>query len=47
MTKIVAAIRRTLAPPYTEPDVHFHQGTTEAFPEVCYDGTCRRPQLRP
>ena len=45
MSKLLAAVRRTFSTPYTEPEVHFHQGQTEDFPEVCYDGDCRRPQL--
>ena len=45
MSKFVSALRRTLVGAYTEPPVHFHQGTTEDSPEVCYDGGCRRPHL--
>src|SRR4051794_40368521 len=43
MSKLVSAIRRTLGSAYSEPPVHFHQGTSEDFPEVCYDAACRRP----
>jgi hypothetical protein len=45
MSKLVAAIRRTLGDTYTEPPVHFHQGMTEDYPEVCYEGACERPRL--
>jgi hypothetical protein len=45
MIKLVAAVRRTMVGVYTEPAVHFHQGTTDDAPEVCYDGACGRPQL--
>jgi hypothetical protein len=45
MSKLVAAIRRTLGATHTEPPVHFHQGTTEGYPEVCYEGACERPRL--
>jgi hypothetical protein len=45
MSKFVAAIRRSLGGAYTEPPVHFHQGTTEDYPEVCYEGACERPRL--
>ena len=45
MSKFIAAIKRTLTYDHVEPPVHFHQGTTDHFPEVCHDGTCRRPQL--
>jgi hypothetical protein len=47
MNKLVAAIRRTFADTYTEPPVHFHQGSNDHAPEVCYDGVCRRPHLQP
>jgi hypothetical protein len=46
MTKLLNALKRTLGDAYTEPPVHFHQGTTDDFPEVCYEGACRRPQLQ-
>jgi hypothetical protein len=45
MSKLVAALRRTLGTPQSEPEVHFHQGQTDNAPEVCYDGNCRRPRL--
>jgi hypothetical protein len=45
MSKLVAAIRRSLGGAYSEPPVHFHQGTTEAYPEVCHEGACERPRL--
>ena len=45
MSKLFAAVRRTFSTPYTEPEVHFHQGTTDDTHEVCYDGACERPQL--
>ena len=47
MSKLMlAALRRTFSTPDTETSVHFHQGTTEGFPEVCHDGACRRPRLQ-
>jgi hypothetical protein len=46
MSKIIKALKRTLGDTYTEPTVHFHQGTSDDFPEVCYEGTCQRPQLQ-
>ncbi len=46
MSKLVSAIKRSLGGSYSEPSVHFHQGTTEAFPEVCHEGACERPQLQ-
>jgi len=45
MSKLLAAVRRTFSTPYTEPEVHFHQGQTNDSPEVCFDGACGRPQL--
>jgi hypothetical protein len=45
MSKFVAALKRTLVGGYEEPTPHFHQGTTPAFPEVCFDDGCGRPQL--
>ena len=45
MSKLFAAVRRTFSTPYTEPEVQVHPGQTDVAPEVCYDGTCRRPQL--
>jgi hypothetical protein len=47
MSKLLAAVRRTFSTPDSEPEVHFHQGTSDNFPEVCHDGSCRRPQLQP
>jgi len=46
MSKIIKALKRTLGDTYTEPSVHFHQGTSDDFPEVCYEGGCDRPQLK-
>ena len=47
MSKIISALKRTIAgAPDGEAPVHFHQGQTESFPEVCHDGACRRPQLQ-
>ena len=46
MTKLLTALKRTIVGSESEPPVHFHQGTTDAFPEVCHDGACRRPQLQ-
>ena len=45
-TKFIKALRRTFSETYSEPEVHFHQGTSDDFPEVCHDGRCDRPQLR-
>lgn len=45
MSKLVSAIKRTLGGSSTEPSVHFHQGMTQAFPEVCHEGACERPRL--
>jgi hypothetical protein len=45
MSKLVSAIKRTLGGSSAEPTVHFHQGTNEAFPEVCHEGACPRPRL--
>ena len=45
MSKLVAAIKRTIVGSYAEPDVHFHQGMTSHSPEVCFEGACERPQL--
>lgn len=47
MNKLLSVIRRTLGDaPYTEPTPHFHQGTSDSFPEVCFEGACSRPQLQ-
>jgi hypothetical protein len=46
MTKFIKALKRTLGDTYSEPAVHFHQGMTDDFPEVCYEGTCERPRLK-
>lgn len=45
MSKLVAAIKRTIGGSYSEPTVHFHQGMTSASPEVCFEGACQRPHL--
>jgi hypothetical protein len=45
MSKFVTAVRRTLIGVHVETPVHFHQGTTEDYPEVCYEGACERPRL--
>jgi hypothetical protein len=46
MTKILVALRRTLGDvPYTEPKPHFHASSSEDFPEVCFEGACKRPHL--
>jgi hypothetical protein len=45
MSKFVAAIRRTLVGRYQEPSVHFHQGLSDEYPEVCHEDTCARPRL--
>ncbi|RKQ91040.1 hypothetical protein C8N24_0856 [Solirubrobacter pauli] len=44
MSKLVSAIKRTFADA-AAPTVHFHQGTTNSFPEVCHEGACERPRL--
>ena len=47
MTKLLSAVRRTIGEqPYTEPAVHFHAGSDENYPEVCYEGGCERPRLK-
>ena len=47
MTKIISALKRTIVgTPDGEAPVHFHQGTTEAYPEVCHEGACDRPRLQ-
>ena len=47
MTKIISALKRTIVgAPEGEAPVHFHQGTTDAFPEVCHNGGCDRPKLQ-
>jgi hypothetical protein len=47
MSKLLSALRRPFDRPYTEPTVHFHQGQSDDFPEVCHDeDTCRRPRLQ-
>jgi hypothetical protein len=46
MTKLLSAMKRTLGEsPYSEPPVHFHQGTTDDNVEVCHEGACARPRL--
>jgi len=46
MTKLLNALRRTLGDaPYAAPAPHFHASSAENFPEVCFDGACRRPHL--
>jgi hypothetical protein len=46
MTKLLNALRRTLGDtPYSEPKPHFHASSSETFPEVCFEATCRRPHL--
>lgn len=45
MSKLVSAIKRTLGGS-NEPTVHFHQGTSETSPEVCFEGACQRPHLQ-
>jgi len=46
MSKLISALKRTVVgAPDGEAPVHFHQGMTDAFPEVCHDGRCDRPQL--
>jgi hypothetical protein len=47
MSKLVAAIKRTFGDSYSEPPVHFHQGTTDDNVEVCHQGACARPRLTP
>ena len=45
MTKLLSVLRRTFSDAYNEPAVHFHQGTTKEYPEVCYENACERPRL--
>jgi hypothetical protein len=46
MSKLLNAIKRTLGDsPYTEPPVHFHQGTSDHSVEVCHERACSRPRL--
>jgi hypothetical protein len=46
MTKLITALRRALGEDaYQEPTPHFHQGTTDDSPEVCYESACSRPHL--
>ena len=45
MSKIVTALKRTLRTRQDEPSVHFHQGQTRTFPEVCHEDACTRPRL--
>ena len=48
MNKMITALKRTFGEDaYTEPTPHFHQGTTEDFPEVCFESSCSRPHLKP
>ena len=47
MSKFISALKRTLVgPPDSEPTVHFHQGTTYHYPEVCHQDACDRPRLQ-
>ena len=47
MTKIISALKRTIVgAPDGEAPVHFHQGMTDSFPEVCHNGGCDRPKLQ-
>lgn len=46
MTKLLNALKRTLGDgQYVEPTPHFHAGSTDRSPEVCYEDACRRPRL--
>jgi hypothetical protein len=46
MTKLITVLRRAFGEAaYQEPTPHFHQGTTEDYPEVCYESDCARPRL--
>ena len=45
MTTLLSVLKRTFSDEYTEPAVHFHQGTTDDYPEVCYEDACERPRL--
>jgi len=47
MSNLLTAFKRTFGDAYREPPVHFHQGTTDDFPEVCHEGACERPRLKP
>lgn len=45
---LLSVLNRALGDtPYREPTVHFHASSYEHAPEVCYDGRCDRPQLKP
>ena len=46
MSKLVSAIKRSFGGSSIESTVHFHQGTHETSPEVCFEGACSRPQLQ-
>ena len=42
MSKLISALKRTIVgAPDGEAPVHFHQGMTDSFPEVCHDGRLR------
>jgi hypothetical protein len=45
MSNLLTALKRTFGESYSEPTVHFHQGTTDKNVEVCHEGACRRPRL--
>ena len=46
MSKLISALKRTIVGTTDgEAPVHFHQGTTDSFPEVCHNGGCDRPHL--
>ncbi len=47
MSKLISALKRTVVgAPDGEAPVHFHQGMTDAYPEVCHEGRCDRPRLQ-
>ena len=46
MTKLLNVLKGAFSDEYTEPAVHFHQGTAGDRPEVCHEDACERPHLK-
>ena len=47
MSKLISALKRTIVgAPDGEAPVHFHQGMTDSFPEVCHDGAATARSCR-
>jgi hypothetical protein len=42
--RVIDWITAALRDPYTEPQVHFHQGPYSA-PMVCHDSSCESPRM--